>query len=177
MIDLYPKYTGDEMLSTEFKRAMRTLASTVTIISTADVYGSRHGMAATAVNSVSMEPPSLLICVNHGASIHDPLIARGEFCVNVLTTRHEELVSAFSGRLKGSQRFEVGDWRDESNGMCYLHDAQCNLFCVVDQVVPFATHSIIIGRVNAVRVAESIAPLIFADGKFLGNAVNSTPVA
>lgn len=160
------------MISAEFKRAMRTVASTVTILSTADVYGARHGMAATAVVSVSMEPPSLLICVNHGASIHAPLIERGRFCVNVLTTEHEELVSAFSGRLKGAKRFELGDWREESDGMCYLHDAQCNLFCDVDCVIPFATHSIIIGRVIAVRVAECIAPLIFADGKFLGSTVN-----
>jgi flavin reductase (DIM6/NTAB) family NADH-FMN oxidoreductase RutF len=164
--------TGDDMISVEFKRAMRTVASTVTIISITDSYGTRHGMVATAVNSVSMEPPSLLICVNHGASIHDPLIERGRFCVNVLTTEHEELVSAFSGRLKGAERFELGDWRDESGGMCYLNEAQCNIFCDVDRIVPFATHSIIIGRVTGVCVAECVAPLIFADGRFLGNPVS-----
>lgn len=163
------------MITLDFKRAMRTVASTVSIISTTENNGARHGMVATAVNSVSMDPPSLLICVNHGASIHEPLIARGKFCVNVLSTEHEELVSAFSGRLKGAERFQLGDWRQEEDGMCYLHDAQCNVFCHVDRVVPFATHSIIIGRVSAVNVAEYVSPLVFADGKFWVNSINSGP--
>lgn len=149
----------------DFKRAMRRLASTVTIMSTADVNGHRYGMTATAVNSLTMDPPALLICVNHSASIHDPLTGRGRFCINVLTTEHEELVSAFGGRLKGDARFEVGEWRTEESGMPYLEGAQCNLFCDVDSVVSFATHSIIIGRVTAVRVEEGISPLIYADGK------------
>lgn len=152
-------------ITDEFKRAMRRLASTVTIISTADVNGNRFGMAATAVNSVSTEPPSLLVCVNHSASIHAPLTGRGTFCVNVLSTEHEDLVSAFSGRLAGAERFTVGDWHDDDRGIPYLEDAQCNFVCDVDTVVPFGTHSVIIGRVQAVRVAEGIAPLIYADGR------------
>ena len=152
-------------VTAEFKRAMRRLASTVTVISTADANGNRYGMAATAVNSVSMDPPSLLVCVNHGASIHAPLTGRGAFCVNVLTTDHEDLVSAFSGRLTGAERFTVGGWSDDDRGIPYLRDAQCNLVCDVDTVVPFGTHSVIIGRVSAVRVAEGVAPLIYADGR------------
>ena len=42
---------------------MRRLAATVTIISTSDANGNRYGMTATAVNSLAMDPPSLLICV------------------------------------------------------------------------------------------------------------------
>jgi len=49
--------------------------------------------------------------------------------------------------------------------MPYLEGAQCNLFCDIDSIVPFGTHSIVIGRVNAVRVEEGIRPLIFSDGK------------
>ena len=84
-------------ITADFKKAMRRLAATVTIISTSDANGNRYGMTATAVNSLAMDPPSLLICVNHSASIHAPLVGRGRFCVNVLTTGHEDLVSAFSG--------------------------------------------------------------------------------
>ncbi|MBV8524182.1 MAG: flavin reductase [Acetobacteraceae bacterium] len=157
--------TNSGAVTAEFKRAMRRLASTVTIISTADVNGNRYGMTATAVSSVSMDPPSLLICVNQNASIHAPLLERGAFCINVLTTEHEELVNAFSGRLSGSERFTVGEWRDDASGIPYLDGAQCNLVCDIDTVMPFGTHSIIIGLVTGVRVAEGITPLIYADGK------------
>ncbi|QCP54324.1 flavin reductase [Trinickia violacea] len=158
-----PAETGQ--VTAEFKRAMRRLASTVTIISTADVYGHRYGMTATAVNSLSMDPPSLLICVNHSASIHAPLTGRGRFCVNVLTTEQEDLVDAFSGKVKGDARFQVGEWHNEDSGMPYLEGAQSNLFCDIDSVIPFGTHSVVIGRVTAVRVEEGIRPLIFANGK------------
>ncbi|MDE2503735.1 MAG: flavin reductase, partial [Burkholderiales bacterium] len=92
-------------------------------------------------------------------------IGRGRFCVNVLTTEHEDLVADFGGRLKGEARFRSGEWRNEAGGMPYLEGAQCNLFCEIESVVPYATHSIVIGRVSAVRVEEGIRPLIFADGK------------
>jgi flavin reductase (DIM6/NTAB) family NADH-FMN oxidoreductase RutF len=157
--------TDIALVTAEFKRAMRRLAATVTIITTADVNGNRYGMTATAVNSLAMDPPSLLICVNHTASIHAPLIGRGRFCVNVLTTEHEELVAAFSGKLKGDARFGVGDWRNEEGGLPYLADAQSNLFCDIESVIPYATHSIVVGRVVGARVEDSIRPLIFADGK------------
>lgn len=157
--------TDTTQVTAEFKRAMRRLAATVTIISTADVNGNRYGMTATAVNSLSMDPPSILICVNHSASIHAPLLGRERFCVNVLTTEHEDLVTAFSGKLKGDARFMVGEWRNEDSGMPYLEDSQSNLFCDIVNVTPFGTHSVIIGRVTEVRVDEEIRPLIFADGK------------
>src|SRR5579862_7315586 len=113
-----------DQVTGDFKRAMRRLASTVTIISTSDANGNRYGMTATAVNSLTMDPPSILICANQSASIHDPLTVRGRFCVNVLTTEHEELVSAFSGRLKGDARFGVGEWGVDETGMPYLDGAQ-----------------------------------------------------
>lgn len=152
-------------ITSEFKRAMRRLAATVTIISTADAQGQRHGMTATAVNSVSMDPPSLLICVNHSASIHDPLLARQRFCVNVLTTEHEALVAAFGGKLKGDDRFVVGDWQRDAGNLPYLPSAQSNLFCDIVKVMSFGTHSIVIGQVTEVCVQEQVRPLIFTDGK------------
>ena len=152
-------------ITSDFKKAMRRLASTVSIISTADMNGNRYGMTATAVNSLSMDPPSLLICVNHNASIHAPLVGRGRFCVNVLTTDHEDLVGAFSGKLKGDARFQVGEWRSEATGMPYLDGAQCNLFCDIESEIPFGSHSIVVGRLTDVRVEEDIRPLIFADGR------------
>lgn len=160
-------------VTAEFKRAMRRLAATVTIISTADAQGEPHGMTATAVNSVSMDPPSLLICVNRSASIHEPLLARERFCVNVLTTDHEELVAAFGGKLKGEERFGIGDWQRQAGDVPYLANAQSNLFCNVVNVMTFGTHTIVIGQVTEVCVQEQIRPLIFTDGK-LGAAAPLT---
>lgn len=150
----------------DFRKAMRRVAATVTLISTTDASGRRHGMAATAVNSVTMDPPTLLICVNHSASIHAPLVQSGRFCINVLMPSHHELVGYFSGLKTGEGRFESGDWRlDEASGLPYLHGAQCNLFCRTESVTTVGTHSVIIAAVGAVQIADEVTPLLYANGR------------
>lgn len=153
-------------VAADFRLAMRRTAATVTLITTADASGKRHGMAATAVNSVTMDPPTLLICVNQGASLHAPLLASGRFCVNVLMFEHHPLVACFSGQKTGETRFETGDWgREDASGLPYLNGAQSNLFCEVVSVTTVGTHSVVIAAVTAVRVADAMAPLLYADGR------------
>jgi flavin reductase (DIM6/NTAB) family NADH-FMN oxidoreductase RutF len=150
----------------DFRHALRRLAATVTIVTTADASGRRHGMTATAVNPVTMDPPTLLICVNHGASIHAPLLEARRFCVNVLTTGHGDLVAAFSGHKAGEDRFTAGAWhRSDAGGTPFLEDAQSNLFCDIESVTAVGTHSVILARVVEARAAEEIAPLIYTDGR------------
>lgn len=160
-------------IALDFRHALRRLAATVTIVTTADSSGQRHGMTATAVNPVSMDPPTLLICVNHSASIHSPLLEKRQFCVNVLTTAHCDLVAAFSGKKVGEERFLVGAWHsDHVNGAPYLKDAQSNLFCDIESVTSVGTHSVILARVIEARASDLIAPLIYSDGRLsaLGTA-------
>lgn len=152
-------------LAADFRTAMRGLASTVTIVSTAGTDGARHGMTATAVQSLSLDPPSLLVCVNHGASLHGPMLDRGSFCVNVLTTLHGRLVGPFSGELKGEARFGLGRWEVGEAGLPYLADARCNVFCHVDRAVAYGTHSIVIGRVFHLVHGAPHGPLLYAEGR------------
>lgn len=153
----------------DFKLAMRRLAATVTLITTSDAQGRRHGMAATAVNSVTMDPPTLLVCINQSASIHEPLLARHRFCVNVLMDGHDDLVAAFSGGKTGEDRFAGGSWdTDAATDLPFLDGAQSNLMCEVASVTPVGTHSLVLARVVGVRVADSVAPLLYADGRLAG---------
>ena len=88
-----------------FKCAMRRLTSTVTIV-TAEYGGRRHGMVATAVCSLGIDPPSLIASVAHTASLHSPLLTSGRFCVNLLTLSQADLVPVFSGQRSGEARFQ-----------------------------------------------------------------------
>ena len=58
--------------ATAFKKGMRHLAASVTLITTRH-RDLRGGLTATAVCSVSAEPPQILVCVNKTASAHDPI--------------------------------------------------------------------------------------------------------
>lgn len=150
----------------DFRLAMRRLAATVTLLSTHGRDGRRHGMAATAVTSVTMDPPTVLVCINRNASIHEPLLEREQFCINVLMEGHHALVGTFSGQKSGEERFAGGGWdAHESNGLPYLADAQSSLFCRVETVTQVGTHSVILARVIDARVADPVAPLLYADGR------------
>jgi flavin reductase len=147
-----------------FKLAMRRLTSTVSIVTTAH-QGRRYGMVATAVCSIGISPPSMLVSVAMSASIHDPLIARGSYCVNLLSIDHQHLVRPFSGALKGEERFSVCHCATGALGLPQLRDSQASLFCSVSSVIPFANHSIVLGRVDHVSTSDEVDPLLYEDGR------------
>ena len=161
-----PLPEADDALVSAFKNAMRRLAATVTIV-TGGPPDQRGGFAATAVCSVTTDPPALLVCVNQAASLHDSLTMGHAFCVNLLHGSHAELSSIFGGRVAPSQRFEHGDWAHDEHGVAYLSDAQANVFCVVDALMAYGTHTIVVGKVTHVRLHGEIAPLIYSDGRFI----------
>lgn len=155
--------SGQEELSTAFRLAMRRFASTVSVISTLKD-GARHAMTATAVTSLSMAPPSLLVCVHRESRFHKVLQTQDRFCVNVLHKDQADASQTFS-RPATEEDFSRFGWAD-AGGYCYLADAQATVFCTVTQQVPFGTHSIFIGTVAETNIRESVAPLIFQNGQY-----------
>lgn len=146
---------------------MRRLATTVTIVTTRGLEGQPMGMTATAVTSLCTDPPALLTCINRNASIHKVLTMGHHFCVNLLATGHDELSFAFGGRLTAEERFGVGAWARTQAEVPYLEDAQSNIFCTVDALHDYGTHTIVVGKVDSVRLHGDVRPLIFGDGRFL----------
>lgn len=151
------------MVQTAFRSAMRRFASTVSIISVQS--GSeRHGTTATAVTSVSLDPPSLLVCINQDSRLHGFLQAESRFCVNFLHVGNRDVSRVFSSALTSAERFAHGDWRTGHNGIPYLVDAQANMFCRKDVEVPYGSHTIFIGQVFDARVRDDISPLLYGNG-------------
>src|SRR5919108_2395583 len=74
----------------QFKAGMRALAGAVNIIASVNA-GHRYGMTATAVCSVSAEPPTVLACINKLATTHGAVMKSKMFCVNVLRAEDWEL--------------------------------------------------------------------------------------
>jgi flavin reductase (DIM6/NTAB) family NADH-FMN oxidoreductase RutF len=145
--------------------AMRRLARSVAVISCRDGER-RYSMSATAVDSLSTEPPSLLICINRSSSIFPPLDAGADFCVNVLAAQHEHIAIDCSGRLKGEDRFTTGNWQTSRDGVPYLHDAQASLVCRQDGRFEYGTHAVFIGRLTEVLISGEVEPLVYVDGAY-----------
>lgn len=150
----------------KFRGAMRRLAATVTIISTGEG-DQRHGMTATAVASLSVDPPSILVCVNRQAGMHPYMIENEKFCVNVLHRDQAEAAIAFAGKLDRESRFGVGNWVSDDHGTPYLLDAQANLFCRKVNAIPYASHTIFLAEVCDVRMLDCVAPLVYSNGDYM----------
>jgi flavin reductase len=152
------------------RKTFRGMAATTSIITT-EYNSSRFGMVATAVMSLSLEPPVLVIGINRSASIHDPLISRGAFAINVLSMSDYEIARGCSS-ARGEERFAYGEWlalNTESAGLSdipYLNSAQSNVFCRNLSVQSTGTHSLITAEVVHILAKEVIYPLVYCDGTY-----------
>jgi flavin reductase (DIM6/NTAB) family NADH-FMN oxidoreductase RutF len=145
---------------------MRRLAASVSIVVAKGDNGP-VGMAATSITSLTVDPPAVLVCVNRSTSLHAVLEPTAPLSVNLLSRDQQAVSSAFGGGVPREERFNVGDWREAHNGLPMLEGAQANLLCVIDAMLAYGTHSIVIARVLEARVSETVAPLIYQDGAYL----------
>ncbi len=149
-----------------FLAAMRQLAATVTIVTTAGPDGPA-GMTATAVTSLSLEPPALLVCVNREASVHPALAMGRAFCVNVLALEHAALAASFGGGTVPERRFAQGEWRQEAGVPPHLAGAAALVFCIVDLLLDYGTHTIVVGRVTRATADAGAQPLLYSKGRYV----------
>ena len=153
-----------------FRAGMRRLAGGVTIITSLDGEGHRCGITATAVCSLSTDPPSLVACVNQSTSIAAVVRQRGVFAVNVLAEDQRPVAETFAGRTGHARedRFAIGDWLSGATGAPVLYGANVSFDCRLAEIHEFGTHLILIGEVVATRCADGdVLPLIYGDGAFL----------
>lgn len=148
-----------------FRAAMRRIAATVTILTTGDGV-LRHGMTATSMTSLSMDPPSLIVCLNRKTRLNDLMQSAEQFCVNVLHVDQSDLSHAFSGAVPAEERFNFGHWAQTPAGIPHLLDAHTNIFCRKTMVVPYGTHTILIGDVEEVVMREARGPLLYHDAAY-----------
>lgn len=159
-----PHYKED--LSAGLKAGMRRLAASVCVISLKDKQGIPHAMTATAVTSLTDNPPSLLVCVNKQAAAYSALLERQAFCINLLHAGQTE-ISRHCASKSEEGRFAKGRWQHHPNGLPYLVDAEVNFFCANDQIIEYGSHLVAIGKLTEVFTADgSAAPLLYADGKY-----------
>ena len=149
-----------------FKQAMRRVASTVNVISIC-VDGKPMGITATAMSALSMDPPSLLVCINRAAAVHTSMEDVTHFRVNVLHRDQEATARMFADRRFHAERFTSG-WDNDCVRPPRLVDAQAAILCRRIDHHRFGTHSIFIGVVEEVEIRGGVDPLVYLDGRFGG---------
>ena len=152
-----------------FRAGMRKLPQPVCIVTT-EHHGRRYGFVAGSVSSVSIEPPTLLVSIDRQGSTHDPLIAAGKFCLNVLAARDRAMAERFMSPAHRESRFALGTWTT-MNHSPVLATAEAAFDCAVVERMAYHSHSIVLGLVQAVWRGDGPAdPLIYVDRAFRRSA-------
>ena len=149
--------------SVEFIEVMRRFPGAVNVIATGEGEG-RAGFTATAVMSLTAEPPQIALAVNKSVSSLPALRNNGTFCINTLAAHHADIASRFAGKVKGLERFETGEWIALVTGAPVLADAMVNFDCRTVQEIEFSSHILFVGQVEAVRCNVDLKPLLYMEG-------------
>lgn len=141
--------------SEQFRNALRLFPSGVTIVTiNTPQLDQPHGLTVSAFNSVSPEPPLILVAIDHRASAYEMLEQEGAvFAVNILGEDQMELSNRFAW-LKDEDRFAEGEWQTAVTGAPVLKSALAWLDCTVHARLSAGTHTIYIGEVQASRVVR-----------------------
>lgn len=152
----------------QFKQGMRHLAGAVTIVTTG-VGEDIAGLTATAVCSLTADPPRLLACLNTGGVSFDLLRKYGRFCVNIVAAEDEDIAKTFAGILPASPsgKFGVGQWTADEGRPPRLLSAMTSFECSVHSLTLLSTHGLAIGDVTDVHIHSTPdGPLLYHDGRF-----------
>jgi flavin reductase len=146
-----------------FREAMSRVAAAVHIVTTAGPAG-LGGITASAVASITVEPPMMLFCINKDSPSAARVVENGVFCVNTLAAGDEQLSDVFAGRTDQhlEERFTSGAWSKLVTGAPVLSTALAAFDCRFVEAKEVRTHLIMIGMVEAVTVAAEPAALLYA---------------
>jgi flavin reductase (DIM6/NTAB) family NADH-FMN oxidoreductase RutF len=152
-----------------FRSIMGSFPAGVTVVTAIDATGTARGLTTTAVSSVSLDPPLLLVCVAKTSNTLPALRHSRAFVANFLAAGQERLAEVFAS--KDPDKFREVRWRPApaAGGAPVLEDgcaahAQCQ--CV--QEIDAGDHVILVGRVEDGGVEAEAAPMLFRQGVYRG---------
>ena len=148
-----------------FRDVMGRLAGGVTVVTARDEEGVPRGFTATAVCSVSLSPPLVLVCVANGSQTLAAIQATGRYALNFVAFDGTGHSDRFAGR--GERKFDSVDWVPAPSGSPLLPGAVAWVECETERSLEVGDHTIFIGHVTDGRVERAEAgPLVHYGGKY-----------
>jgi 3-hydroxy-9,10-secoandrosta-1,3,5(10)-triene-9,17-dione monooxygenase reductase component len=146
-----------------FRAALARFATGVAFVTTAPA-GESAGLIVNSLAAVSLEPPLVSFCPARSSLTWRRMRRAGRFGVNVLARHHERFVARAAP--PGSDRFAGLDWYPGEGGVPLVADALAALECEIVAEHPAGDHTIVVGRVQRMRVTAADDPLVFYAGGF-----------
>ncbi|MBG0851934.1 flavin reductase family protein [Streptomyces spinoverrucosus] len=151
-----------------FRAVFGAHPAAVCVVTAAGPEGRPSGLTTSAVSSVSMRPPLLLVCVGTGSRTLAAIRHSGGFAVNFLAVHNEWLSERFAG--KSTRKFAGLDWRASELALgaplLPTHHLSAVAECVVHQEIPAGDHSVFLGRIDGAAV-HGRAPMLYHDRTYV----------
>jgi flavin reductase (DIM6/NTAB) family NADH-FMN oxidoreductase RutF len=147
----------------EFRNAMALVPTPVTVV-TAPGAADPAGATANAVASLSLEPPLMLVCLDHRSRTLGALRSAGSFAINVLSAASEEQARSFATPRPHAEKWQ-GVAATERSGVPVLADALVWVVCELRDLLDGGDHTIVTGSVIELGTSEG-EPLLFVDGAY-----------
>ena len=148
----------------DFRDALGTFATGVTIVTTLREAGVPVGLTASSFNSVSLQPPLVLWSLALQAGSLPVFQGGSHYAIHILTAEQRALAERFAAR--GVDRFAGLSWREGSGGVPLLDGAAAVLECRNRSRHEEGDHVIFVGEVEHCRYRADASPLIFHGGRF-----------
>ena len=157
----------DVVTPTDFRSALGRFASGVMVITVPTDGDQVHGMTANAFCSVSLQPPLVLVCIDHLAETYLHVRERGRFGVSILKEEQEALSEFFADPERNPDAaYRLGiEYRYMKSGMPVLKNVLANLDCTVVNAYEGGDHTIFVAEVKETKVADG-APLLYFRGRY-----------
>jgi len=147
----------------EFRRACGRFATGVAVATVFDAAGDPHGITVNSFSSVSLEPPLVLLCIGHSASIRSHFRAPRRFGLNVLREDQETLSQHFA--RKGRDGFEEVPCVTGETGVPLIPGVLATLQCEIVSTTPAGDHDIVVAALLRGDVSEG-RPLLYFGGQY-----------
>jgi flavin reductase (DIM6/NTAB) family NADH-FMN oxidoreductase RutF len=154
-----PRFTPQE-----FRLALGTFATGVTVITGRDVEGKLVGLTANSFNSVSLSPPLVLWSLARSAGSMPAFSTGSHYAINILAAEQRPIAERFATR--DIDRFEGVPYRIGAGGVPVLEGVAASFECFNRSRYEEGDHVIFVGEVEHCERREGALPLIYHGGRF-----------
>lgn len=149
-----------------FRNSMSKFATGVTVVTTLDNTGSIHGMTANAFTSVCLEPPTILVCIDHRTNTYQFVEDRKQFGINILRETQKEIGAYFARKPEDRHNDIHYDHRLSEQGCPMIEGSLTSFGCRVVRSEVRGDHTIYIAEVEEVIEGDAGKPLLFFESKW-----------
>jgi flavin reductase (DIM6/NTAB) family NADH-FMN oxidoreductase RutF len=160
--------TGATVDPRTLRNAIGCFPSGVTAIC-AMIDGEPEGMAASSFVAVSLDPPLVLVCIQHSSATWRKLRNAPRIGVSVLGEEHDRACSQLAA--KSGDRFARLEWSTTEGGAVLLERAAVSLDCSVVEEITAGDHHLVLLRIEELAFQPAVNPLVFHGSRFRKLAV------